>query len=385
MTATMTGRQRMLAAYRGQPVDRAPIWLREGFPVGEPYPAPDDFSNGWMHEPLYQALYQDIAPHADAMVGWGFGGWGNRYLMVPPDCIHTTERQISPDAIRIYGTITTPRGDLTFINERKRHDATTWYVKPPVETVEDLKKLAEVPFSVSPGDLEPYLAHYQEALDTVGERGVVRTSFSSPIVCISHCMSFDTFLEMTITQNHFFHELLQELTRRGLAIIDALFGGRALDTVVNFGGSEQCTPPMMAPQAFDEFVVPYDGPMVARLKEYGIITSCHCHGKIRHALRCIRDMGFDGTDPVEPPPAGDVTYAEAREIVGDQVTLIGNLEWSELCFAEPAHIRNRVKELLSLGNRRLILSTSAGPTGPITPRLAENYRAFVETALEYGG
>ncbi len=124
--------------------------------------------------------------------------------------------------------------------------------------------------------------------------------------------------------------------------------------------------------------------MVARLKEYGLITSCHCHGKLSRALHCIRDIGFDGTDPVEPPPAGDLTYAQAREVAGGKVTLIGNIEWSELCFAEPAHIRRRVREVLSLGKERLILSTSAGPIGPITPRIAENYRAFVETALEFG-
>lgn len=385
MTPTMTGRQRMLAAHRGEPVDRAPIWLREGFPVGERYPAADDFSNGWMHDPLYKALYDDIAPHADVIAGWGFGGWGNRYLMVSPERIHTTETQVSPDVIRIDGVIETPRGDLTFVNERWRHDATVWYLKPPVATLDDLKKLIEAPFAVTPADLEPYLANYERALALVGDAGVVRTGFSSPIVCISHCMHFDAFLEMTITENAFFHELLGELTRRGLAIIDSLFGGRNLDTVVNFGGSEQCTPPMMSYRSFDQFVVPYDGPMVARLKEYGIITSCHCHGKISRALHCIRDMGFDATDPVEPPPAGDVTYAQAREISQGKVTLIGNVEWDQLCFAQADEIRQQVREILALGNDRLILSTSAGPISQITPQIADTYRAFVAAALEYGG
>jgi uroporphyrinogen-III decarboxylase len=68
-----------------------------------------------------------------------------------------------------------------------------------------------------------------------------------------------------------------------------------------------------------------------------------------------------------------------------RVTLIGNLEWDEMCFAEPAHIRQRVKDILSLGKQRLILSTSPGPIGHITPEVAANYRAFVEAALEFGG
>jgi uroporphyrinogen-III decarboxylase len=384
MTEPMTGRQRMLAAHRGDPVDRAPIWLREGFPIGEPYPAVGDFTDGWMHDPVYRALFAEVEPHADAINGWGLGGWGNRFLMVTPDRIHTVDTQVSPDLIRTEGVIETPRGDLTFVNERYRNDATTWYLKPVAETVDDLAKLIEAPFSVRPSDLAPALRAYERVRAETGERGVVRTGFSSPIVCISHCMHFDAFLEMTITQRSFFHELLQELTRRALAIMDALCAGRELDTVVNIGGSEQCTPPMMAPRAFDEFVVPYDGPMVARLKEYGLLTSCHCHGKIKHALHCIRDIGFDATDPVEPPPAGDLTYAEARAIVDGRVTLIGNIEWDRLCFAQPEEIRRQVREILALGNRRLILSTSAGPISGITPQVAANYRALVESALEYG-
>jgi uroporphyrinogen-III decarboxylase len=396
--ATMTGRQRLLAAHRGEPVDRVSIFLREGFPVGERFPAPDDFSNGWMHDPLYKDMFSHVAAHADPMPAWdsswgngwfvGGGdtnGWGNRYLMTAPQHIQASQTRTAEDIIRIDGTIATPRGTLTFISERRRNDATTWYLKPPVETIEELEMLAEAPVSVHVSDLQPAVANYQSALQRLGERGILRTWLPSPVVCISSCMSFELFLELTATHRAFIHELLQEVTRRAMAIIDCLFKGRALDTTVCFGGSEQCTPPMMSPHAYDEFVVPYDGALVARLKEYGAIPVCHCHGKISRALHCIRDMGFAATDPAEPPPAGDVTYEQARAIVGDRVTLIGNLEWDEMCFAEPAHIRQRVKDILSLGNRRLILSTSAGPIGPISPQIAANYRAFVDAALEFGG
>jgi uroporphyrinogen-III decarboxylase len=212
----------------------------------------------------------------------------------------------------------------------------------------------------------------------------MRLGFSSPIVIISGCLPFERFLELTVTENAFYHELLTEITRRTLRLIDAVFAHSDIDTTVNFGGSEQCTPPMMSPHAFDEFVVPYDGQLVRRLKEHGVLVHYHVHGKIRHALKCLVDMSVDSTDPVEPPPAGDVTYAEAREIVGDDLTLVGNLEWDELAYGEPEQTRQRVREILALGNRRLILGSSAGPISRITPRIAANYRAWVEAALRYG-
>jgi uroporphyrinogen-III decarboxylase len=396
----MTGKQRLTAAMRGEPVDRAPIWLREGFPIGEPLPAADDFTQGWQQDPLYQDLYRDIEPYADAIRSWPLGGWDNRFLNIPPSAIHTITRETSSDAQggeswfdaphiaspldtqRIEGYVDTPRGRLTYVNEIKRGHNTVWHVKPLVESLQELEMLAEVPFSIQPADLDQAVQGYQRAYDAVGDRGLVRTSLSSPIVCISACMPFQLFLELSLTEGRLFHELCQVVCERNLAIFEALFRGRTLDTVVNIGGAEQCTPPMMPPQAFDEYVVPYEGPMVAKLKEYDIMASCHCHGRIRHALPLLVRMGYDSTDPVEPPPAGDVTYAQARELAQGRITLMGNLEWDELALAQPDHIRARVREILALGSRRLIMAASAGPISAITPRVAENYRAWIEAAQE---
>jgi uroporphyrinogen-III decarboxylase len=384
MGIEMTGKQRLEAALRGEPVDRVPIWLREGFPIAEPYPEQGDFAQGWMWDPLYRDLYREVAPYADPIRAWGPDGWTNRFLMVPPDRIRAREMMASGDLKRIEGKIDTPRGAMTYVDEQLRDSNTWWHVKTLVETVEDLVQLAEVPFELDPAALEPYITTYRRTPAEVGERGILRLGFSSPIVCISGCMKLETFLEMSITQKALFHELLGEITRRSLALIDALFHDRALDTTANLGGSEQCTPPLMTPQAFDEYVVPYDGPIVDRLHQYGVLVNCHCHGKVAYALRCIREIGFDSADPVEPPPAGDVSYAQARQIVDGRVTLIGNLEFDELCFADPAQIRERVREILALGKERLILGASAGPTSAVTPQLADNYRAMVETALAYG-
>ena len=379
----MTGKERLMAAFKGEPVDRVPIWLREGFPIAQPLAEADDFAQGWQWEEGYQDLLRYVCPHADVMRGWGLDGWTNTFTMVPPHRIQTTETMVTPDIKRIEGTVDTPRGKLTFVSEQRRGFQTTWQVKPLVESVSDLVKLAEVPFEFDPIDIEPFIEDQRLAYQEVGDRGILRLGFSSPIVAISGCMKLEMFLEMSITQKALFHELLKEITRRNLLLIDAVFKDRSLDTIANLVGSEQCTPPLMNPSAFDEYVVPYDGQIVRRLHEYGVLVNCHCHGKIRHALRCLVEMGFDSTDPVEPPPGGDVTYAQAREIADGRITLIGNLEFDELCFSEPSHIRQRVKEILSQGTDRLILTASADPVSAVTPQLADNYRAWVETALAY--
>ena len=381
----MNGRQRLAAALTGEPVDRAPIWLREGFPLIEGPAGADHFTRGWQADPAYRELFDHVAPHADAIERWSIP-CTNRMLMVPPGRIRHEQTDLSEDAYRVRARIDTPKGELLAVSEYRRGHDTTWTVKHAVESKEDLAKLASVPFEIDPAHIDRAAESYRAAQERVGDRGVVRSFMSSPIVIISGCMSFEMFLTLSITDREWFAELAAEITRRELAVLEEIFSaGTELDTVMTFGGSEQCTPPMMAPEAYDEYVVPYEGRLIEWLKERGVLVTVHCHGKVRHALSCMKALGADGTDPVEPPPAGDVTYAEAREICGDALTIMGNLEFDALSHAEPGEIRDQVREILSHGNRRVILSASAGPVGAVTPRLAENYRAWVDAALEFGG
>jgi uroporphyrinogen-III decarboxylase len=337
----------------------------------------------WKRDPLYRELYDYAEPHADVMRSWSIGGHINRFLMIPPHVIHRKTTQVDRDLCRVDGWVDTPRGILTFRDEIKRGINTYWNIEHLVETAEDLKKLAEIPFHFDPQDVDRYLADFHRQNQELGERGIMRIEYPSPIVAISATMKLENFLAMSVQENRLFHEILEEITRRLIAITDAIFAKGPLETIVNLGGSEQCTPPLMSPASFDEYVVPYDGAIVRRLKEYGILVNMHCHGKVHDALSRMIRIGVDSTDPIEPPPAGDVTYPEAREIAEDRLTLIGNLEFDELESHSPEHIRHRVRQILSLGKRRLILAASAGPVSAVPRRLVDNYKAWIDTCLEY--
>ncbi len=389
----MTGAERLLAAIKGDPVDRPPIWLREGFNIGgDPLEEPmgdvlgggvdREFLLGWKRDPLYQDLLRYVQPHVEVMRSWSVDGYINRFLMIPPQYIHREAVPIDENIFQIDGWVETPSGKLTFRDEIRRGANTYWNIEHLVETVEDLRKLAAVPFEFDPAQIEGYLQDFHMRRKALGDRGIMRIEYPSPIVAISAAMSLENFLTMSALEKDFFHELLEEITRRLLVITEAIFARGPLETIVNFGGSEQCTPPMMAPEAFDDFIVPYDGKIIARLKEIGIPVNMHCHGKVRYALKKMIEMGVDASDPVEPPPSGNVTYAEAREITDGKLTLVGNLEFDELENRDSGYIRERVQEILSLGKERLILGASAGPLNAMTPQLVDNYKTWIDTYLE---
>jgi uroporphyrinogen-III decarboxylase len=303
--------------------------------------------------------------------------------MVPESAIVHTGKHVTDDSLIHEGYLDTPTGRLPFRRAWKYHNNNGWLFEHPVNSIEDLERVADVPFRPDTDAIRAAASeNYRAAADAVGDRGILRLGVSSPIVVISGLMDLQLFLELSYTHRDYFHDLLVEITDRTLNVLDAAIGDDPPDTTANLGGSEQCTPPMMRPEAFDDFVVPYDGKIVDWLHDHGILVNVHCHGKVAHALECMIEMHVDATDPVEPPPAGDVTYEQARAIAGDELTLIGNFEWDELTASEPERITERVKEITSHGTRRLILSASAGPNTYITERTAANYRALIDAAIE---
>ncbi len=375
----MTSKQRLLAALRGDPVDRVPLMLPMSTSA-PPAPA-DSFLHGWQADPLYHEFYRYASPHHHHFEGWPFPP--TRFLgLMSPEVHYGPWQQVAGDRRRQVLTVRTPRRTLTAVHEEIRNVPTTWTVKYLVESREDLAALAEVTWSLDPAHVESALAQQQQALARIGDRGVPRLFVSSPMVCISGAMPLELFLELSYTDSAWLAELCEIMTARIQRVLEALWAGGPLDTVVTFGGSEQCTPPMMAPAMFDRYVVPYEGHLVQWLKARGVPVCIHCHGKVRHALTCMMAMGADATDPVEPPPAGDVTYAQARQIVGDRLTLIGNLEQDWLEAVCPADVRRHVREILALGNRRLIMACASGPMGRVTRRTVDNYKAWIDAALE---
>ena len=391
----MNGKERLYAAIKGDPVDRPPIYLREGFNIGgsilgEPqveltgYGAEGDmeFMRGWKLTELYKELFDYVSPHADVIRGWDIGQYINRYLMIPPRYIKRKRIKNDSYTIHLQGSIDTSRSQLYFQDEIKEGVNNYWHTRYPVNSIKDLIALAEIPFDFDKANIASYLKSFKEEYGRLGNRGIMCLNFPSPVVTVSHTIDLEKFLIFTLTEKKFMHELAEEITRRCLIIIDAIFEDNNIETIVNLGGSEQCVPPLMSPDAYDEWVVPYEGKIIKRLKKYGILVNVHCHGKVRNALKKMVDMGVDSTDPVEPPPQGDVTINEARKIVGQKLTLNGNLEFNELEFTDTDHIKKRVLEILESGRDRLIVGSSAGPISTVTPRLVENYKAWVDTVVE---
>jgi len=95
----------------------------------------------------------------------------------------------------------------------------------------------------------------------------------------------------------------------------------------------------------------------------------------------------DATDPVEAPPSGDCSIAEAKAICGDKMTLFGNVQLKDLERLSAADMREKMVRLIEEGKpggNFVVLPTATPLNVPLSPRTEENFRIMVDTVLELG-
>ena len=152
-----------------------------------------------------------------------------------------------------------------------------------------------------------------------------------------------------------------------------------------FGGSEQATPPMMSPRMYDALVAKYDGPLFELVHQHDCYVHVHCHGKISGILDRLVELGVDLLNPVEPPPQGDIEMGEAKRRVDGRITLMGNIEFRDLEFAEPDEIEKKVRHAIEDGGKKhTILYPSARGITDVSERYRENAIRYIEAGLKYG-
>jgi uroporphyrinogen-III decarboxylase len=155
----------------------------------------------------------------------------------------------------------------------------------------------------------------------------------------------------------------------------------------HFNGVERAAPPMMSPSHWEEWVVPYDGEIMRRIKaaDPQARIHVHCHGKVNTLLDSFVSMGVDSTDPVEPPPQGNVDFAAAKKKYKGKLTFFGNIEFLDIETRTPEEMDGIVRRaVLDNGRDNLVLTPSATPHEKPSARCLANCRAYIEAGLKYG-
>lgn len=380
---TLSSRQRLLRTIRGEPTDRTPIYAP--IPRELPLLAKRGLT-GWMAEPNFRAVARLALEHCDffcrmASIGSVDAGFLDRRFLLISEKHITVSQQKAGTRTRLTYVVSTPKGDLRYVEAREENINTTWVVEPLIKNGDDVEKILSVPFSLSPIELEPYR---QEVVE-LGDAGLPVVLVPTPLEHASHLMDFQQFLLWCALERRTIVRLLEVAFERIYARLEWLLE-HGVGPVFRFTGLEQATPPMMSLQYFDELSARYDWPLFELVHAYGGIVHVHCHGRVRGIFPRLLEMGVDVLDPMEPPPDGDLTLAEARRLAGGRMTLVGGLQYRDFETLAPDDIEARARDAIEQGGPTYyVLGASAVAMTSISDRFRDNVVRLIETGLLYGG
>jgi hypothetical protein len=162
---------------------------------------------------------------------------------------------------------------------------------------------------------------------------------------------------------------------------------RKVGPYFSMAGEEYVVPPLHGLEDFRDFNVRYDKPIADLIHEAGGRLHIHCHGRLKAVLPAFLEIAPDVLHPVEAPPMGDVTAAEAKAMLQGRTCIEGNLQIAGLYEHTPARIREETEALIAdafSDRRNLIVSPTASPyirgQGEVC---FEQYRAMIETVLDW--
>ncbi len=339
----MNRRERLTRAFNHDEMDRPAVYSRTGFP---------------RNDPTYDRLKAYLRETSELKTGLGLHPFEQAW----PEQVRT--EPVNDDYEREIRTLHTPAGPLTKTSllslkgQPGLHE--TYYLK----TVEDAQAYLSLPVPAIAGDVA---SAYGKARAEVGEAGIVDVSLGRCAGCVpAELYGSETFAMMTITDREVLHALAEHqqkvLMSRLQFCIDAGVG-----SFFSMAGEEYVAPPLHGPADFDDFIVRYDREVIDRVHDAGGRFHVHCHGPVKKILPGFVESGVDVLHPIESPPLGNCTAAEARHIIGQNITIEGTIQISRMYEATPEEIRQETTQLIeeAFTDSR---GPGASPTAPPYPR-----------------
>ena len=335
---TMTHKERVLMAIRGEMPDRIPfaprldLWHSANRSTGtlpERYrdASADDIARaeGWGLHKINPA-YQDVRREEDHL-HWGLGILSFREMVFGYRLPADVEVEVQRDGERTRIRYHTPRGVVStcilFTEQMRRGGVTGFHIEEPaVKTVADYAPLAHI-FE----NLELYpdwedFARWQEA---IGEDGLAFTMSGRAASPMHHIQKY--FIDATDFFLHYrdhrrelknlaqslapFFDRTIELIARSPA--QAVYWGANFDDMITF------------PAYFAEDIQPWIRKAAEVLGARGIWVSCHCDGENKGLMDLIRDSGMHVAEAVCPHPMTKVTIEEYYARWSDRLTIYGGI------------------------------------------------------------
>ena len=229
--------------------------------------------------------------------------------------------------------------------------------------------------------LVPYLDDYLKNKEMVGEDGLVipATSYSPMQEIMRRIMGYERFffeLSDHPSKVENLYELMKEVVWQKLKILAE--SPVEIVQVCSNWSDDVHTP------VFKKYFVPWFQEVVAFLHSKGKLTFVHADGEMKRLIPMFLETGIDVAEAWSPAPMTSVTTAELRKAWGDKVTIWGGVpailfetQYTDEEFDN--YIRNLFKEVAPGNNFIVGMGDNVGFDGKI-----ERVAKLVELIDKYG-
>ena len=369
----MTSRERLFAALEGQPTDRVPVWLLFPYhPIG-------CYVDVRTH-PGYRPVFEASRRYAIMLDRRSFS-----VSLHTPDVVHRREECFASGRAVVRDHIEYA-GQSVFTQVCPEQPG--WERKKLLNSTGDLEFFCSLPIQTDPAEIAAELgrqtaAYLREKEEFPPQCGAMMLSLGEPIGALYQAANLEEYAVWSLTQNDAVVGLLERLMARWREIYRYCLE-RDLAEVYFLVGSELASPPLVGRDTFRRWIVPFARELIQMVRDAGRHAIQHYHGQIREILADFVEMGPHGLHTIESPPIGDCTLSEAFDLVGDDLTLIGNIQYDDFRSLPRQEMAQAVRRVLEVCHgKRFILSPTAGPYEDSPDRrILENYMVFMRTAWE---
>jgi uroporphyrinogen-III decarboxylase len=374
LTSKLTSSQRLERCLRGEPTDRVPIWML----YNAIYQSNPWYPN-YFQIPSYAPVVKKVMEVTDIFQRYWFGP--GIFYSDPKVAIKTTNVW-RDQGYRLYETqLKTPLGELVSYSHRTADGS--FEEKPLISDITDLKKILSIPYQ----PFYPDLTEFRNIRLELGTRGLMMVNLCDPLALLYfHCKTEDLLL-WTATEAAYISDFLDEIHSRLIVHLEYLLN-EGIGPVFFIVGSEFACPPMASPRTFNTLVAKYQKPIIECIHKHNGYAIIHHHGAARRILDQILELKPDAIHPLEAPPVGDTPLEMGKQILGDSICLVGNLQYDTLINGSSEKLEQDLRELYTAWKHdgRFILAPSAGPyMETISSRAVENHLALIQLANSLGG
>jgi uroporphyrinogen-III decarboxylase len=359
----MTSRERILATFRGEPVDRYPVWLK--------------MSNATWQKPQPEP-YRSMAPDA-LLQACGCDLFMGCSVAVKAEAPHVKlTRQVD-------GTITrriweTPDG--TLVAEEAKDVATDTHhpVKYPIETARDLAAFRwvcrDTKYSVLPEHVAT--AKTRQAMWVSKDAITMASMGPSPLMAlVQDYIGLENSVYLMADQPDLFREVLDVMHQDRLRFLNVSVPVTPADT---YWLTENTSTTLISPEMFKEICMPHLKAYGDLVRQHNIIPVHHMCGMLNALLELIDQLPAMVNEAYTTRPVGNTSLAEGRKRMPSKALMGGTNATLWLAPAE-AIIEDVRKDLANCPDHRKIFLTSAGVLPPAVSfekakAVTEAFKAF---------